>query len=511
MKLIYKIEFNSTNLYFKYILQELINDFKIKAICKQYKGFILIDIDDEREIIGEFFKFLETELPISFFIGKSYIIEEYDNSLEEIKDYDILQNISLLTNRKIKEIIDSNNIDFLNDILKLSKGDISRIDTRNGTKDFFLANKNLREKFENKGFEIKLLVADISKLKEFFEISMKDFQLLCSIERPLVKLKFKLGKNLNNEFSSTKFIFVKLPDDKETVLFSEALKKNGMPLVLFVNDEVYQESLKVTYFKEDNIIIKGDRGIFPKFDFIANKKYNTSKEYFDDNDGVYKAILAQRAKRLVPTIGVYFSLDSKNSSISINLPIKGLKSIIFVPDINNCIETCLDEISNIDENTQRLIINYKKRFYKNCSQNDLAKHSKGFLSILNICSKLIGLKDAKELEDIALASNLKSGLQIDMKLIKKDGINYLDYRRIIQSIMSYKIADVDNVTLAYSFYESLSDFIGEIVSEVVKDIKVKDIVFCGNMFSNSILLEKTYKKLDKLYNIILPKEYPLDY
>ena len=77
--------------------------------------------------------------------------------------------------------------------------------------------------------------------------------------------------------------------------------------------------------------------------------------------------------------------------------------------------------------------------------------------------------------------------------------------------MAYKMADVDNITLIYSFYESLSEFICNYVNEIAKDTKAKDVILCGNMFANSILFTKTNKTLSKTYNIILPKEYPLDY
>ena len=117
----------------------------------------------------------------------------------------------------------------------------------------------------------------------------------------------------------------------------------------------------------------------------------------------------------------------------------------------------------------------------------------------------------KEFEDTALNTNLTSGIQIDMKLINFDGVNYLDYRKTVQSIMAYKMADVDNITLVYSFYESLSEFICNYVNEIANDTKAKDVVLCGNMFANSILLSKTNKTLSKTYNILLPKEYPLDY
>ena len=333
MQLIYKIEFNTTNLYFKHIIEDLIKEAKVNAVCKQYKGFILIILDEIAQNIESFFALLEKKLPVSIFIGNSYVIESYDESWQELEDFEIKQNLSLLTNEAIRNIIEDNNIDFLNDIVKITKGEISRFETHNGLKDIFLPNKLLREEFEKKEYEVKLLITDTSKLDELFDLNMKDFQLLCSIERPLVKLKFKVLKNVNKDFSSTNFIYAKIPDDKETVLFARALKEQGINYVLYVNDEVYQDGLKVTYTKEQNLIIHGDKGLFPKYDFVARKKFNSSKEYFDENGGVYKAILAQTAKRLVPTIGVYFSQNSLNSSISINIPTKGVKKIITIPNI----------------------------------------------------------------------------------------------------------------------------------------------------------------------------------
>jgi hypothetical protein len=339
---------------------------------------------------------------------------------------------------------------------------------------------------------------------------MQDFKLLCSVERPLVKLKFRILKNTNKDFSSTNFIYVKLPDDKETVLFAKALQNSNIDFILYVNDEVYQDGLKVTYFKDNNLVIDGDKGLFPKYDFITNKKYNSSKDYFDENSGVYKAILAQSAKRLVPSIGVYFSLNSYKSSISINIPTKGIKEIITIPNIYNSIKNCFDEISEIDEHCERLITNFSKKF-PSVLESEVPQNRNGFESIINMCAKVLGINSAKEFEDMALNTSLTSGIQIDMKLINFDGVNYLDYRRIVQSIMAYKMADVDNITLIYSFYESLSEFICNYVNEIANDTKAKDVVLCGNMFANSILLSKTHKTLSKTYNIILSKEYPLDY
>ena len=510
MQLIYKIDFNSTNGYFKKIIEKLITLSNIDGTCKQYRGFILITLKAKAEEIENFFLILEKRLPLSIFIGKSQVIERFDDSIEEIQYKDVRQNLSLLTNDAIKNIIDTNDIDFLNDIISISRGEVSRFETHNGTKNIFLPNLDIREKFEKDGYEVKLLITNINKLSEIFDVSNKDLQLLCSIERPLVKLKFKLLKNSKKEFSSTNFIYAKIPDDKETVLFANALKQKDINYVLYTNNEVYQDGLKITYFNEKNIIISGDKGLFPKFDYTANKKYNSSKEYFIDNGGVYKAVLAQYAKRLMPTVGVYFSLKSNSSSIAINLPGKGLRDVILIPNMHNNLKHCMEEISQIDEHCERLITNYSNKFASYLNQK-VDENADGFESILNICAKVLGLNNAKEFEDTALSVNVKSGIQIDMKLLNIDDINYLDYRKIIQSIMSYKMADVDTGTLCYSFYESLSEFICNYANEIAKETKAKDIVLCGDMIGNSILLTKVNKTLSKNYNLLIPKEYPLDY
>ena len=53
-------------------------------------------------------------------IGSENIQEDdlisYERTLKEIEDFDIKQNLTLLTNDAIKNIIEENNIDFLNDI-----------------------------------------------------------------------------------------------------------------------------------------------------------------------------------------------------------------------------------------------------------------------------------------------------------------------------------------------------------------------------------------------------------
>ncbi len=511
MELIYKIDFNTTNFYFKHIIDDLIEDTKIKATCKMYRGFILLVCSDEVEEIENFFKVLEEKLPLSIFISNAEVLEHFDyDAFFELEEQDVKLNLSLLTNDEITKTINENNIDFTNDIDKIEKGGVSRFETHNGLKDLFLPSVKLREEFESKGFEVKLLITNINNISNLVDISQKDLQLLCSIERPLVKLKFKLLQNAKGEFSNTRFIYAKIADDKETLLFSKALKDKGLDYILYVNDEVYQDGLKVTYNEDQNIIICGEKGLFPKYDYDLKRRVNSSKDYFEEYGSVYKACIAQFNKRLVSTIGVYFSYKSDESAIKINNAKLGEKDVVFIPNVLNNIEKCIDDIRSIDENTNRLIDNYKKSFPKYFEKEFIDKDADGFEAILNMLAYCLGMKDYKQFEDTALMFGGKSGLQIDMKIMQIDGKNYLDYRRIIQSTLSYKIAGVEDTLLAYSFYESLCDFISDNVTEIQSDFNAKDIILCGDMFANSILLSKLKKKLNTI-NILIPKEYPIDY
>jgi len=510
MQLLYKIDFNSTSSYYKEILEGLIGNFSINALVDQYKGFIVIRFEDEGTKIEEFFKFIETRLPLSIFLEKAQVIETIDHTITPLIPNNISSNLSLLTNEKIKNILEDNDVDFLNDILTITKSEVSKLETKSGLIDIFLPSKDLRQDFEQKGFEVKLLLANIEKVSEIFDVNAKDMQLLCSIERPLVKLKFKLTQNRDNEYSSSNFIYVKLPDDEQTLLFANSLKQKDIDTVLYVSKDSYQDGMKITYNNEQNIIISGDRGLFPKYDYTANKKFDSLKEYFQENGGIFKSVLAQFGKRIVPSVGIYFSLKSKDSKVQLNLPTKGLRDVIHVCDTPTNLEVLCDEISCIDEDRQRLVENYKNKFteiFENKSQEDVY----GFESLMLMSAKVLGIDSAKEFEDLALSMNIKSGLQIDFKIMKVDRLNYIDYKKTVQSIMSYKMADVDNGTLAYSFFESLSEFICNYSDEISKEIKSKDIVLCGDMFANSILLSKTLKNLSKNYNVLLPKEYPLDY
>ena len=525
MTLLYQIKYNSTNNYMIDIIDDLIKNNDINAKAAQYDKFLLLDFDDEKEKIEDFFKVLEKKLPISIFMEDSRVVDDVCKSGKLLEKKDISTNISLSADDVIS-LINNEPLDLSNLILALTKNKMVKLKTNSGYKLFMLASKENRQTLEAINKNVNLFITNTNSMKELFSSNSKDLQLLCSIEKPLLKMKLKLTANSDKKFSDTSFTYVKLPDDKNSFLFAYEVKKFDIDYLLYCDvqidtpsDETYddensiniQDELIVTYLGNETVLVKGDKSIFPKYDYASKKIFNSSKEYFDNQGGVYKAILSQHNKRIKPSIGIYFSYDSQESEIAVNIPGKGKVSIIEIPNIETCFSNCIEEIANIDENTPRLVENYKKKFPK-VFENGKRKldDSNGFRTILDLTAQLMGMKDLKEFEDTAINCGSKSGMKVDMLVKTIDGVNYLDYRRTVQSIMSYKMAGVDNTLLAFSFYESLSEFIVDYATKMRDEIKSSDIVLCGDMFANSILISKTNKALEKTFNVIMPKDYPLD-
>ena len=499
MKLIYKIEYNSTSFYFKRLIDDLINSSNINANTKQYFGFILIFIDDELENIEKFFLNLERNLPYSMFLKKSYIIEDFNEDIKELEDKNLKENFEILTNIRVKDILQNSNFDFLNQIVNLNKSLVVKFEDL----ELFLPNKDLKENFEKENYEVKLIVTNSQILTDLFIIEESKINLLCSIERPLVKLKLK---DINENISNSGYIFTRLVNSSKEVELSKALKEQNINYILYITKK---DELKAFSFEGLNLIISDDKTLYPKYDYRRNIIFNSSSEYLNSFSNIYNAVLHEHNLLDINSIGVYFSLNSKNSFVDIKVLNEEEKRVIYIPDIKSNMNQILEDISSLDENCKRLVDNFSKKYPY--TKDIKLTNNNGFSTIIEAIVKLLNIQSIKDFEELALNSEYTNALQVDMKLIKIDNKNYLDYRKIIQSIMSYKMADVDNETLCFSFYEFLGEFIIDYLREIARKTKIKDIVLCGDIFSNRQVFHKVYKELSKKYNLILPTEYAMDY
>lgn len=512
MDLIYKLEFNTTNSYYKDIINELIKKYNIKAQCKQYLDYLLIKFDDKNEDIENFFIYLENKLPLSIFRGKTEIFtKKMSEDLckdTELEEYDVKLNLSLFTNDEIANLIETSQIDFSNDINKIKDGGISRLETRNGLKNIFLPSLKHKKYFEERNQEVRLLITNINKVSEILELEPHDTDLICSIERPLVKVKVRKDSNIDNIYSNTDYIYVKIADDKETVLFSEALNKEGISYLIYVSDEIYQNALKVISFNDQNIIVNGDKGLFPKIDYFTKEKYYSAKNYFDENRGVFNSILQKHITKDKSFLGVYFSIDSKESAFKIKKD-NEIIDIIKIPNVKNNFLHYLEKISQMNEDAANTILEYKKAFPKNLEHLEFDNNSNSFKTMLNHIALVLGEKNYHNVKDLSLLVDEDDASELfEINTLVVNNKTYLDFRNVLLNIMKLKLNSLSNERISYIFFKSLSMFISKYIK---KQENITSIILCGNLFSNKVLLKNTYRNLINEYSIVLPKAYPLDY
>ena len=507
MELLYKLEFNTTNSYYITIIKDTIKDFKINAHCEQYLGYILIRFEEEQTKVDDFFAFVKEKMQSSLFAREWIKIDFHDDKSEALNNFDVKLNLSLFTDEEIVSLEKNNNIDFSNDLNKIKQGGISRFETRNGLKNIFLPSIKHKRDFEVRGHEVRLLITNIYKVSEILELQPKETALLCTIERPLVKVRLRSEANAKELYSSTDFIYAKIADDKESILFSNALKKEGIDYLMCVSDDIHQYSLRVMPFNDQTLIIHGDKGLFPKIDYFTKEKYYSAKNYFDENKGVFNAILQKHEEKGKNFLGVYFSMESKESAFKIKDQ-NNILDVIKIPNIKNNFLHYLDKVAQTSLESKELIDRYKNEHVSYFEHLEFDNTSNSFTTLLNHIALILGLRNHRDVNDLSLTCKSEKLEYFSIKTLKVNNKVYLDFREVLLDIIKLKILSYNNSDISYIFFKSLAYFINTSIRE---QKNITSIILCGNLFANKVLLKYTYLYLENDYEIVMPKAYPLDY
>lgn len=169
----------------------------------------------------------------------------------------------------------------------------------------------------------------------------------------------------------------------------------------------------------------------------------------------------------------------------------------------------LDVIGSIDGNGPRLIANYRQTFPElydslvafNPEEGPVGTEAVAWL--LGANSLILGLDESDLLKALLPATG---GVKVDTVVIDQAGRYVFDGRRLLRSVMSYRIAGVPRDVLARSVFESLGDFAAEAVRRLLKDWKAEAIVCAGDLFAaNNILRVRTRSAMISLH---LPMYFP---
>ncbi|HIQ24988.1 MAG TPA: hypothetical protein EYH43_03295 [Persephonella sp.] len=260
-------------------------------------------------------------------------------------------------------------------------------------------------------------------------------------------------------------------------------------------------------------------------------KYKDKKP-FKAYEGAILSVIAEHNKFEEGTVGIYFSYYANQDVIAVKRFNEKLKPVIWIKpsitfgNLQNDAYWVLEKIKENSEEGKRLVNNFIKKFPEvkeklQKPQEEAKKKTLNSLThIFNLIAYLTDIfpKDkANFFEEPYLYLQSKSldftnnqGLIVDFVLEEENGIFYFDWIKTIQSVLSYKIAGVENNMIAFSIFESLGNRLKEESAKIMDKLKLKNIAICGNFFSNPVLTGRFLKHFGGNYSIITNRKLPID-
>ena len=388
----------------------------------------------------------------------------------------------------------------------LRDGKSVAIKTLNGYKRFFLNPKE----------GLKLMICDLEEAKKSLLLLDHELKALFSIERPEIYATLT-SDNLKKSLGPVATL--KAFDDGFTLLLTKEFA--GEDFIFF--DEGKEADLVMDYMLETNtlkethlffnrhhkFISKGERGILPqnllcdktvfyknyllhngildiqeRFGEVLASSVVTFEEDVAEHPIVVKKDAAAAALRAVmrehgikeDALGLYFGDEKRVYYIKEDEE----KTIFEFGDIK---PNLLKRMENLREGSFKLVKKYTHAY------GDGFEKSGDFWKI---CAALTGQNGGFErLNRLAMGFGGKGGVSVDCKIVE----NRFDYESFFASLMSYRLAGVDSVLLAYSIFESLGEFLSGSIKEVGLKTGVTEFLIAGPYIANSAFFSRFVKNL----------------
>ncbi|HEY5989181.1 MAG TPA: hypothetical protein VIV12_22790 [Streptosporangiaceae bacterium] len=235
----------------------------------------------------------------------------------------------------------------------------------------------------------------------------------------------------------------------------------------------------------------------------------TSTQIPADAHAEIQALLRRHGLSGAAAAVAHFSFSSPRSFIGAHDPDGRITPLIGFLPLPVRGTDLLAAISTIDENAPRLVANYRNAFPEIAGR--LSEFGTGaepgadesLRWLLSACSLTLWLEDA----DVARALvPSPGGVKVDTVVIEQDGCFLFDGRRLLRSLMSYRIADVPKYILACSVFESLGDFAADAIRRLLRDWKAEAVVCTGDLFARNRILRQQARK--RTLGLRVPVHFP---
>ncbi len=475
----YRLGFNNSSDDYAYLISQILKDIDANVIKTDDE--IIIYIDGSEEDIKSAFSLLGERLPLSLYLSSQSVEEAammppnrqplkeasylamYPNKARDLIDdksekyFDIgktalnIDSKDILGQRAVKE-----SLDFV--VKELKNGRTVRI--KNERNSYLLSTA------ESPAFLITNLT---ERNLRGFDISMDEALSLSTMERPFV---LKLTEN--------GLQIICFANDAVMLLLSKAATDAGVDALYIHQSSKADISLeyhgalsdapyrKVVYFN-------GSDRFFVNEDFTAEKiQVNVDSLFFDLN--------------ISDDFGGYAIKEGVGSK-------KILSADFFCGNI-------WDELRAEFEFGKKLVDNFKSKLPDRFEAiNSLDSNKMPTIqSFFAAMAAVLGIDGGFEsVVLIANKANIAGGVKLDFTLSKNEnGAVFLNLKKCFSSILSYKIAEVEDEVLAYSFFESAVDFLIISQDEIKKSFEAKKLHVGGEFLLSKVFVSKLKSKIKNI-------------
>lgn len=319
-----------------------------------------------------------------------------------------------------------------------------------------------------------LIFANTNALNKYIRLNQAELNALASIEKPVINLPVNLEFKKTYEFFEQNFVNVCLAKDLSVYLVLQELFNMGVDFCAIKTPKpLFAISLE-------------DRQIMPIKRLKTHKL--TNGDCLIDLSKLGK-ISVKENDQLTTLLNFEFNFSSLNSFLNL--------------------------LKDLDENAQKLVINYQKTFKpSNLADLNIAPSKMGLLELLGLIGLILEIykpktnsPTSKDLQ-ISAQTIIKNadnfvgtkGMGLEYRFVKTPNGLFLDPRILLRSAMSFRLASSDINTLCFGLLESLSDFLLKTMS---LNPAIKRCILKGQIFNSRAFLSKTMLKLGKNYKIVL--------
>ncbi len=318
-----------------------------------------------------------------------------------------------------------------------------------------------------------VIFSDLSSVLTCTKLPLEDAKYLASLEKPSIKASLK---SVFKDIFKNDEIIAQLPFDPILDLLCRILQDEGIEFV-FMHESCSCEAL----LHYEALFKTPKRLITPAKNFVLENHLSTLP--FKDE----LEFLSTTPNSIV----LYFSFKRPTRLLlHANGSLKTLLSVSF--DFNQ-----IFNLLKQDEKASRMLQNYATKFPDFYTRIvELSKYQLGGANLLDffcILGFVLGYSEdfcVQSVISLAKECLRPKGPRIDYKILKDDSLKMaLNFSKIMHSVMSFRLAGVENEILSLGILDSLAEFLGNFIWDNAQNFSVQEVTIAGDFFGEKVFLD----------------------